>query len=311
MPMKKLRPLLLAAIALPWAQLASAINYSSTDLLLVFRQDGQRDVEFDLGSVTNFLGKTPGTRITVAYNLSTVLGNFGGSLAGVKFVVVGTTTQSDLQPRLWLTDGNVATPPAEPTGSAFGVLHDKVDSVGVNATYATLSNSAPYAVATSAGSAYDYLVTSGAGTAVSTMYGDAPSPVGSVVPLPVDALNPTTLAFYELHIATVTPAPAASLIGAFTLDVAGNLYFTAGQLPPLASSTITAISADPEVSGTSSVSFTTTNGVNYRLLYSTALGGPWTRVPGTLPANGDGTVQSLTNNYATDPIQFYRIQSTY
>jgi len=310
-PMKKLQRMFLIAVAAGAAQSAPALNYSSTDLLLVFRQDGQKDVEFDLGSVTNFLGQTAGSQTAVSYNKTLVLANFGGSLAGVKFAIAGTTSQTDPLPRVWLTDAKVSTPPAQLSGSAFGVLHDKIDSVGVSATYATVSNANPYAVSTSVSSSYDYLVTSGIGSAVSTFYGDAPSPVGSVVPLPVDAANPTTLAFYELRISGANPTPAASLIGAFTLDASGNLTFTAGTLPPLSASTITAINADPINTGSSSISFTTSNGLNYQLFYAPSLAGGWARVPGVQPAAGDGTVQTLTDDNSTDPIRFYRIKSTY
>src|SRR5207248_5528591 len=132
-----------------------------------------------------------------------------------------------------------------------------------------------------------------------------------VVPLPVDAANPTTLAFYELRISGANPAPAASLIGAFTLDAGGNLTFTAGTLPPLPAAMITGISADPFNSGTSTISFTTSNGVNYQLFYAPSPAGTWARVPGVLPAAGNGTLQMLIDDNSTDPIRFYRIKSTY
>ena len=44
------------ALAL-WAQIASAFTYGEGDLLLVFRADGFNDVEFNIGTVSNFLGK--------------------------------------------------------------------------------------------------------------------------------------------------------------------------------------------------------------------------------------------------------------
>src|SRR3981189_1208118 len=106
---------------------ASAVNYSSTDLLLVFRQDGQKNVEFDLGSVTNYLGHAPGTRIPVNYNTNAVRTNFNNSLAGVKFAVVATTSQYDNLPRGWVTVRNLSAVPAQLSFSAFGVLHDKID----------------------------------------------------------------------------------------------------------------------------------------------------------------------------------------
>lgn len=285
------------------------MNYTPTDLLLVFRQDGQKDVEFDLGSITNFLGKPAGTRVTVAYDSATVLANFS-SLDGVRFGLVAASGQTDSQPRVWVTDATIATAPSDLTYSAFGVLRDKIESVGIAATLATLSNSAPYAVSTSSSSSYDYLVTSGIGSAVSTMYGDSPVPMGGVVPLPVDGANPTSLALYEVQVSTANPKPAATLSGSFTLDAKGGLTFTAGQVPPLPPTTILNISADIQ-NNMNTITFNTTNGVNYQLLYSTVLRSNWAPVPGAGTAAGDGTVQSLTDYNPSDAARFYRVQSTY
>jgi hypothetical protein len=41
---------------------ACAFTYTNTDLLLIFRQDGFNDVEFNLGTVSNFLGQADGRR---------------------------------------------------------------------------------------------------------------------------------------------------------------------------------------------------------------------------------------------------------
>jgi len=54
----------LAAVALLAAPQVRAWTYADGDLLLIFR-NGSQDVEFDLGSVTNFLGKTNGYTTTV------------------------------------------------------------------------------------------------------------------------------------------------------------------------------------------------------------------------------------------------------
>ena len=62
--MKKIILLTLAAVTWLAAPLAQAWTYSDGDVLLVFR-NGSQDVEFDLGSVTNFLGQTNGYTTTV------------------------------------------------------------------------------------------------------------------------------------------------------------------------------------------------------------------------------------------------------
>ena len=57
--MKRIILTTLAALALLASPQARAWTYSDGDVLLIFR-NGSQDVEFDLGSVTNYLGKTNG-----------------------------------------------------------------------------------------------------------------------------------------------------------------------------------------------------------------------------------------------------------
>jgi hypothetical protein len=304
------KKLLAATCVLGALQIASAMNYSGTDLLLVFRKDGQKDIEFDLGSISNYLGQAQGTMIPVPYNTNAVSTNFNNSVSGAKFALVAATLQTDGLPRVWITDATLTSAPADLSFSAFGVLRDKIESVGIAATIQTASNAAPYVVNTSASTSYDYLVTSGIGSAVTTMYGDSPVPVNGITPLPVDVAGPKTLTLYEVKINPLNPKPAARLVGAFTLDSAANLYFTAGVLPSLAPATITAIDVDV-INESSTVSFTTTNGVSYRLLSSPSLSGEWTPVSGAGSVAGDGSVQSLTDYSALDPQRYYRVQSIY
>ena len=303
------KPLLVAALAAGVVPVASALNYSSTDLLLVFRQDGVKDVEFDIGSVSNYLSLAAGTRLPVAYDTNLVRSSFG-SLAGVKFGVVGATSQLDPTPRVWLTVSSLYSAPADVSFSKFSQLTAKIDAVGVNAAIYTLSNSSPYVVSTSASSSYDYLVTYGTFSAVSTLAGDSPTTSGGLSPLPVDAVNPTTIALYQVTVSVTSPKPAAALIGAFTLDANGSLVFTAGALPPLNPAAIVALDQD-SLNGAATVSFTTTNGMNYQLLYSSTPNGTWSLVPGAGVANGDGTVQNLIDYDAFAPVRFYRLQTTY
>ncbi len=309
--MNKVNYGLLALWAAGTAQLASGVNYTSSDLLLVFRKDNQKDVLFDLGSVSNLLNQPVGTKVAVPFNLNAVATNFGNTSLGVKFAIVGTTAQTDNAPRAWVTDSRVYSAPANLSFSAFSVLNGKIDNVGVAATLATASNAAPFIASTSSSSAYDYIVTGGLGSAVSTMYGDAPVPVGSLTPLPVDAVNPTTLAFYEITISSVNPKPAARLAGSFTMDASGVLTFTAGQLPSLAPAQIITLDLD-NANQMNTVSFNTVSGVNYSLQYSTSLTEGWTGVPGAGTVAGDGTPKTLVDQNALESdTLFYRVQSNY
>jgi hypothetical protein len=298
--MKRLTQILLTAFAVGAVQIASAMNYSAGHLLLVFRGGtSPNDVEIDLGSVSNYLGLATGTKVPISLpaNINT---NFNDSFNGVDFLLVAATGLGDPLYRVWETDANLSSTPNNLTLSAFSGLRSKIDSVGTEATANTASNSAPYIVSAANLNSYDSIVTGDTGISVPTMYGSS-----GVPPFPVEVASPTTLSFYQVQInPSQTPA---TLIGAFTMDVNGNLTFTAGQLPPLYSSTINGITSS---SGSITVSFTTTNGINYQLQYSTNLnGGAWTPVAGQTTA-GDGNVQSLFD-FSTDPARFYRIQSNY
>ena len=139
--------------------------------------------------------------------------------------------------------------------------------MGVNATDDLDNAVSYYAVSTGYKYSYDYSVSGGTGLSVSEMDGVAPAPSGGVSPMPVDAVNPTSLVLNQ-YANNACPI----LIGTFTLDVNGNLWFTAGTVPALPQEKIEAVAADPLNSGTATVSFTTTDGFNYQLLYSTSLG---------------------------------------
>ena len=297
---KKQAIILLAAVAAAGSlQTATAMNYTATDLLLVFRETGFSDVEFDVGSVSNFLGLAAGTRVQVNYDTNLVLGNFNNTYDGVRFVLVAATSSSDNLLRYWATDANLATAPKFTTLSAFTTPRSKIESVGSQATSATVSNAAPYVVSPSSVTSYSYVVSGGAGgPGIVNFNGD--------VAFNVDNVAPTTLAFYEIRPSGANPKPSAPLIGAFTLDAGGKLFFTAGQLPTIAPSQVvqSVFSSD-----SSDLTFTTTNGVNYRLQYSTSVLGPWTTIAG--PVAGDGTEQTLSDSSPTDPQRFYRIQCSY
>ena len=303
--MKILNRFLLSALAASAVLPASALNYSANDLLLVFRKDGQKDVVFDIGPASSFTSSGP-----VAFDLDIVKSNFNNSLSDVRFGIVGATANTDPQLRVWVSDASVYSAAASMTFSRLSVLRGKIENVGINATIYTATNASPYVSTTSSPGSYDYLVSDGTQSSVSTMHGDAPLPVGGLAPVPVDAAYPTTIALYQLQVSSTTPKPAGTLVGGFTLDVNGGLAFTAGKLPALLPAVATATTADP-IGQTAAVSFQTSLGQNYQLLYATDLAGPWTVVPGAGVANGDGTEQTLDDNGAFDDQRFYRIQTTY
>src|SRR5438552_11474068 len=107
---------------------ACAFTYTNTDLLLVFRQDGFSDVEFNLGTVSNFLGHADGAQIAVTnWDQSLVRGNFNNSLAGVDVTLQAATANEDPQRRVWLTDATATGTPTDACGSKWSQWRSKID----------------------------------------------------------------------------------------------------------------------------------------------------------------------------------------
>src|SRR5881296_2989949 len=93
------------ALAL-WVRAAAAFTYSDYDLLLVFRQEGLNDLGFNLGSVSNLLGRPNGTVLTVTnFDVNLVRSNFN-NLVGVKFILLAATNSNAAIKRAYLTDGD-------------------------------------------------------------------------------------------------------------------------------------------------------------------------------------------------------------
>ena len=207
---------------------AGAMNYNSTDLVLVFRKDGFKDVEFDLGPVGAFVGAAPATQKAVAYDTALVRSNFNGSLAGVRFLLVGATALGDPQPRVWLTDVYATSVPTDFTSSKFSQIRSKIGYIGQQGSVLTTNNSLPAVVPSSQPGSFTYVASDGNLT--------PPGSLGGLTGFPIEAVNPATLALYEFHISTATTRPPAVLVGSFTMDSTGTLTFAGAAAPALANS---------------------------------------------------------------------------
>lgn len=294
--MKKLLLVAAAAALLAAPRASLALSYAPTHLLLVFRADGFSNYEIDLGPVSAYTALITGSKTPITYDATAVKANFNNSLNGVRFSLVSATALGDANPRVWLTDLNLTTTPKDLTLSKFSTLRSKIEAVGAQAAAITATNTSPFVVSSSDPNSFSYIVSGGTGSSVSTMNGDTP--------FSIDAVNPTTVKFFELHISNASVKPNATLVGAFTIDVTGALYFTAGQLPPISATTASIARAG----SSSTVSFTTQTGANYRLLYTTSLPGAWTQTGNTVA--GTGSSMNLTDT-SSDPIRFYLIQTVY
>jgi len=283
-----------AALTLLTTPLARAWTYNDGDLLLVFR-NGSQDVEFDLGSVTNFLGQTNGYTTTVTnWNLSLVTGTFG-SVSGLNVVLLATS-----DPTNWLSSAEPNTTAYNVSSSGADTLSGVIDGVGTKPLY-------PIAIPTSGAnsysidvggqyesSSYDYVVSGGHFNGIPQLGGNAPFTVEQSVPGFLD--------FWQIAPTTVYPnSPPDKLIGTFYITGGGTLTFVAG---PRASN-ITGINRSGNVS---TVSFTTTVGNIYSVAHTNTLGGP----SGAWPVDattliGNGRINSINHTNSGGAAEFYRV----
>jgi hypothetical protein len=326
--MKKILQLSLAALALLPAFAARAWTYNDGDVLLIFRESElpsfpspNNDVEFDLGSVNNFLGKTNGyTTIVTGWNLSQVQAAYGSDLQGVSVVLVAATSPTNASPAAYLSAALPQTlwfNGVAPYNTAYTVspsvwqgLWSRINSIGTRPGLylPAVQQAASYSFPPSSILSYDNIVSSGGYVAAGSQGlinndwlpqfgGFAPFTVEGVAPAPGNP--PTAFGFLAVAPSTATVKPLDTYIGTFTIDSAGDLVFTAGPPAP----TLTGITRSGT---TSTVSFSTALGGNYSLLYTTALGDSvtWTPVGSTLV--GDGNTNAL-NYSGADAAEFFRV----
>jgi hypothetical protein len=293
--MKRIILTTLAALTLLTTPRARAWTYNDGDVLLVFRR-GSQDVEFDLGSVTNFLGKTNGYTTTVTgWDLSLVTGTFG-SLTGVKFVLLAAG-----DPTNWLSSAEPNTTAYNISASAADTLYGVISAVGTRPLYPIAIPTAganSYSIDTGgqyAGSSYDSIVSGGHFSGIAKLGGNAPFTVEQSIPGLLD--------FWAITSTDVYPnSPPDQLIGTFTISAGGVLTFVAGPRP----STIIGVNHSGNIS---TVQFTTTVGNTYSVVYTNQLGGAaatWPVDATTLV--GDGKINAI-NHTSSGGAEFYRVNA--
>jgi hypothetical protein len=294
--MKRITFTILAALTLLAAPLARAWTYNNGDVLLVFR-NGSQDVEFDIGSVTNFLGRTNGYTTTVTgWDAGLVTSTFGTLDNNVDVVLLATSGTTN-----WLSS-------AEPNTTAYNIssqgaetLHNVISAVGTRPLYPInipTSGLNSYSIDTGgqyASSAYDSIVSNGHFSGIPQLGGNVPFTVQQGIPGFLD--------FWAIQPTTVYPnSPPDTLVGTFTIDTSGVLTFVAGPR----ASTITGVSVSGNLSA---VQFTTTVGSTYAVVYTNNFTGAvtnWPVDPNTLVGNGKVNTIVHTNNGSAE---FYRIST--
>jgi hypothetical protein len=297
--MKKI--LTLAALAALAALPAHAWPYQDGDALLIFRESGFNDVEFDLGAVGQFLTQTNGYTTTVTnWDLGLVTSTFGADLTGVSVILLATTSSTNASPVAWLSGVDPNTTAYNVTGSQWhSQLYSTINSIGTRPLIyqAPTAGASSYSLSPTYVAAYDNIVSAGGQYTAFLPY------LGGNSPFVVERVIPGSFEFWGIQPSTSTPKPADALIGTFAISAAGALTFVAGPPP----SKITGIT---RAGGASAVAFSTEVGGNYWLTYTNQLGGPssaWPVVGG--PVSGTGSSQSL-NHTGSDSNGFYRVVRT-
>ncbi len=304
--MKTLLKILVAASAVLATPLAHAWTYADGHALLIFRASGFNNVEFDLGDVSQFTGKTNGYTTGVAnWNSNLVTSIFGSDLTGVSVVLAATTSDTNASPSAWLSSGDSSALPHDYSFPTWrNNLYSLINAVGTRPlTYLVpTAGAAAYSIdpgGTYRLASYDYIASGGGVNA------GAINELGGNVSFDVAKSIPGSFGFWQ--IAPGASSQQATYVGTFTIDASGNLSFTAGPLSVVAQPTILSITRTGSVSA---VTFTTTSGGNYWLASSNAFSGDnttWPIVSG--PVAGDGNNQTL-NHTNTDASGFYRVVRT-
>jgi hypothetical protein len=293
----------LAVLATPQAK---GWTYGDGDVLLIFRNGGSEDVEFDIGNVSQFLNHPNGYSAQVTDWSQSLVNDNISSVSGASVILTAVTSGTNASPSAWLSsEGNVTVVNDVTLSAWHSELYSIIDAVGADPTNYNLTPASAngYAITafgdTTAGqfslASYDYVVSEGGQTLGKI------SEFGGNVPFDVEGVAPATLGFWQIQPSSVIPKPAATYIGTFDIDANGNLYFYVGSLQP----TITKITQSGNVS---TVSFTTLDNGSYSLAFTSTISGPvstWPVVSG--PVAGDAGVQSLSYTNSGGSAGYYAI----
>lgn len=304
--MKKIILPVIALLALLAAPLARAWSYSDGDLLLVFRESGFNDVEYDLGSVSNLLGHANGYTTTITgWNPSLVTIQFGADLTGVSVILLAVTSPTNATPTAWLSG-------SEPNTTAYNVssttwsssLHGIIAAVGNKPVTpfavipAAVTPTNAYSIQPSGiqgGASYDYIVSGGTFANVQNLGGHAAFTVQQSIPGSFD--------FWAIQPTSVYPnSPPDQLVGTFNITSSGVLTFVAGPRAPI----VAGVNRSGNVS---SVQFTTTVGNHYSVAYTNNLRAAtaWPVDANTLV--GDGRIDTINHTNNNPGAEFYRVNT--
>jgi hypothetical protein len=287
---------LVAVVSASFSQVAQA-SFKTNDLYLGFNlSSAQSDYIIDLGQATTAVGAGGSTVVDLStdFSLSTFNSIFTGGANGVNVAVVGGNNSAVTGYNIYATQIRVggAGNPAVPGSSLAGTGHSSTQ-IGTAAT--TLTGN-PWPVAGSGTNDGTKSYTTKVGPTVT-----AANFIGKCGVNPFGMFGSPAIVYLDLYYAS--PSVAYTYKGYFTLDLSTgtpHLTFTpsssASTAPPAPTLTIT------QSGITNIISFGTTNGATYNLIYNTLSGltSPRSTWP-TLgsPIIGAGGVTNFTDTNVT------------
>ena len=286
--MKPIFPLTLVGLALLGTPPArGGTTYQDGDVLLVFRQTGLNDVEYDLGNISQFTNHPNGYAAAVTgWDHTVATGVFGTDLTDVSVIVASTTSLTNANRTSWLSSGNPAALISDVTPTVWqGNLWSVINAIGNRPKTYLPAQTFPYSLNPGGSASYDYVVSGGGQNEF-----DLPQ-LGGNVNFTVEQVIPGLFGFWAIQ-PHAAPEPVATQLGSFYIDASGNLTFIVGPPEP-------AIVATTRAGNVVTVTFATLPAGAYSLVYSPTLGNPvstWTVVSG--PVSGNGGNQSLTHTTA-------------
>jgi hypothetical protein len=304
--MKRIIFPIMALLGLLAAPLARAWSYNDGDLLLILRENGFNDIEYDLGSVSNLLGHPNGYSTTITgWNTSVATTQFGSDLTGVDVILLAVTSPTNATPTAWVSG-------TEPDTTAYNVssiawsqnLHGIIGSIGnkpivpyaLSPALGTPTNA--YSIdpsGTQGGASYDYIVSGGSFANLPNLGGHSPFTVQQAIPGSFD--------FWAIQPTSIYPnSPPDKLIGTFTITKSGVLTFVSG---PRASE----ISGISHAGNVSSLQFSTTVGNQYSVAYTNQISGNATWPADAYAITGDGRTDTISHTNTGQAQEFYRINT--
>ena len=313
--MNKVKQILLILAVIATTQTSKAMIYntskSSADLLLLFRGiNGSVTpcVEVDLGNVTNLLNLAPNATADMGsygYIANQVKTNYSNSYGNAIFTVIGTAV-TGAQGGLWATDSSSGTPSGFQS-TVYNSIKGLVGGIGGDASAQTsdVQGSNFVCTASNDAQAYYYLVTTANSQPTTTI-----PTFGGNLSFTDESLPTNSMNFYQFSQTNGLSSPySPQLIGTFSMNA------TSGAITFTRAGTVTRTLVPSQIVGmvrsgsSTQVSFTTTNGDNYQLLYMTSLNqAGWITNSSAGVVTGNNATNVL-NDTTTDQERFYRIQS--